>query len=140
MIMRAIIICSLCTLVFSSCVELASRRMAPGPVIEHGLVVFRYFAPEARRVQVAGDWPENNWARGDGIVGEANIGLMSDENGDGVWELRVKLPAGRYRYLFLVDEGAWRLDPGNPDETDGGPTGLCSHLVLVEQDGRLVLR
>jgi len=123
-----------------SCIRLAARDRAPGPRIEKGMVLFRYYAPEAFRVQVAGDWPRNNWARGDGAIGEANVGLMKDEDGDGVWELAVKLPPGRYRYLFLVDEDSWRLDPGNPDEVEGGPVGRCSRLVILEREGKMVLR
>lgn len=123
-----------------SCGYLVSRQAMDGPQLVDGDVVFRFFAPTARRVQLAGDWPGNNWARGDGSVGEANIGLMADDDADGVWELAVTLGPGRYRYLFWVDETLWQIDPGNPDEVDGGPARRCSQIVVHINDNRLELR
>jgi hypothetical protein len=122
------------------CGYLALRTQSRGPEVADGKIVFRYYAPSARRVQLAGDWPENNWARGDGSVGEANIGLMEEKDGDGVWELAVALPPGRYKYLFWVDESTWNLDPGNPEEVSGGPVGTCSQIVLYSVDDRLEIR
>ncbi len=103
-------------------------------------VRFRFFAPTAHRVQLAGSWPENNWAHGDGSVGEADIGLMSDDDNDGIWEIVVALPAGRHQYLFWVDEVSWRLDPGNPEEVEGGPAGRASELVVTARGDRLEIR
>lgn len=120
-------------LLLVSCSYFAPRSSAPGPIVSEDGIVFRFYAPAAGRVQLAGDWPENNWARGDGSAGEANIGLMEDDDGDGIWETTVTLPSGRYRYLFLVDEIRWRLDPGNPEEVAGGPAGRCSQIVLFER-------
>jgi 1,4-alpha-glucan branching enzyme len=124
----------------ASCAHLAPRKRAAGPEVVGDEVVFRFYAPSAGRVQLAGDWPENNWARGDGSAGEANIGLMSDNDGDGIWEIKVALPPGRYRYLFLVDENTWHLDPGNPEEVDGGPRTKCSNILLFLRDGTLELK
>jgi len=125
----------------AGCGYLAPRRVAHGPAVaDDGTVLFRYYAPTARRVQLAGDWPENNWARGDGSVGEANIGLMEDGDGDGVWEVRVPLGPGRYRYLFWVDESTWHLDPGNVEATEGGPARVCSQLVVQRYEGSLKIR
>jgi len=56
---------------------LAPKRFAAGPDVDESSVRFRFHAPTARRVQLAGSWPGNNWARGDGSVGEANVGLMA---------------------------------------------------------------
>ena len=128
------------TAVASGCGYLASRSLAPGPSVEEGQVRFRYWAPTARRVQLAGDWPENNWARGDGSVGEANVGLMDDADGDGIWEILVELPPGRHRYLFRVDETTWHTDPGNPEEAAGGPARICSLLLLDDHNGRIRIR
>ena len=71
--------------VVAGCGYLAPRRLSYGPAVKDGGVLFRFYAPAARRVQLAGNWPENNWGRGDGSAGEANIGLMEDKDGDGVW-------------------------------------------------------
>jgi 1,4-alpha-glucan branching enzyme len=124
----------------AGCASLAPRTRAVLPSAEASGVRFRYFAPSAHRVQLAGSWPENNWARGDGPVGEADIGLMSDDDGDGMWEVVVALPAGRHQYLFWIDEAQWSLDPGNPEEVNAGPQGRASEIVLVSRDGRLEVR
>jgi hypothetical protein len=124
----------------AGCSYLAPRPAVRSAGVDGEAVVFRFYAPTARRVQLAGDWPGNNWAKGDGSVGEANVGLMSDANGNGVWEIRVELEPGRYRYLFWVDETTWHLDPENPEEVEGGPARKCSQLVLHENNGDLQIR
>jgi 1,4-alpha-glucan branching enzyme len=130
----------LITLVVASSCAYLGRRTHRGPTLEDNEVLFRYYAPTARRVQLAGDWQGNNWARGDGSAGEANIGLMEDRDGDGVWEIQVALPPGRYRYVFLVDENTWHTDPGNPEEVEGGPVQRCSQIVLHTKNNRLEIR
>jgi hypothetical protein len=125
-------------LVAGGCAYLAPRDRATGPVVTDGGVKFRLYAPTATRVQLAGDWPENNWARGDGSVGEADIGLM--EYHDGVWEIVVALAPGRYQYVFWVDENTWRLDPGNPEVVTGGPGGSASLVTVFMRNGKLEVR
>lgn len=122
------------------CSYLAPRERAAGPTVGEDGVVFRFYAPSASRVQLAGDWPENNWARGDGSAGEADIGLMADADGDGVWEITVALGPGRYHYIFWIDETTWRLDPGNPEEAPGGPAGTASLLTVFARNGKLETR
>jgi hypothetical protein len=124
----------------AGCSYFAPRKNAGGPALTEEGTTFRYYAPVAGRVQLAGDWPENNWAKGDGSAGEADIGLMDDSNGDGIWEITVQLPPGRYRYLFWIDENTWHLDPGNPEEIAGGPAGKCSQIILVLHKGELEIR
>lgn len=127
-------------LLFLGCAHLAPRRPGSGPAVKKNKVVFRYYAPSARRVQLAGDWPENNWGRGDGRRGEANVGLMADADGDGVWEIEVELAPGRYKYLFWVDETTWFVDPGNAEEVEGGPARICSLLVVYRHNGKAGIR
>lgn len=122
------------------CGYLAPRKMSYSPVVKDDAVLFRFYAPAARQVQLAGSWPENNWARGDGSVGEANIGLMEDKDGDGVWEILIVLPPGRHKYLYWVDELSWHLDPGNPEEISGGPSGVCSQIILYSNRETLEIR
>ena len=124
----------------SGCGYLAPRKMNYGPAVNKDGVLFRFYSPTARQVQLAGSWPQNNWARGDGSVGEANIGLMEDKDGDGVWEILVVLPPGRHEYLYWVDELSWHLDPGNPEEVPGGPSGVCSQIVLFSNQETLEIR
>ncbi len=126
--------------VCGGCIRFASRGLTAGPGVREGEVVFRFYAPTARRVQLAGNWPENNWAQGDGRVGEASVGLMEDKDADGMWEIAIRLPPGRYKYLFWVDENTWHTDPGNPEEVDGGPVDICSQIVLYRQGDGLRIR
>jgi 1,4-alpha-glucan branching enzyme len=122
------------------CASLAPRSRAAGPAVDGNGIRFRFFAPTAHRVQLAGSWSDNNWARGDGPVGEADIGLMKDDDADGMWEIVVPLAAGRYEYLFWIDEATWSLDPGNPEQVDGGPQGRASEVLVTVRDGRLEVR
>lgn len=124
----------------TACASLAPRSRAPGPLVTADGVRFRFFAPSAHRVQLAGSWSENNWARGDGPSGEADVGLMQDDNNDGVWEIVVPLSPGRYQYLFWLDEATWELDPGNPAEVDAGPAGRASEVLVVERSGSMEVR
>lgn len=135
----AILFVGLAVAATAGCSYLAPRGRAPGPEITPEGVRFRYYAPEAIRVQLAGGWPENNWARGDGSVGEADIGLMTVDSG-GMWEIVVPLGPGRYQYLFWVDENTWHLDPGNSDHVTGGPRNKACLLVIFMRDGKLEIR
>ncbi|MFH1755043.1 MAG: hypothetical protein ABIA59_05015 [Candidatus Latescibacterota bacterium] len=126
--------------IIAGCSHFAPRKNSGGPAAGEDGIRFHFYAPGAGRVQLAGDWPGNNWAKGDGISGEENIGLMNDDDGDGLWEIVVWLSPGKYRYLFWVDENTWHLDPGNPEEITGGPAGKCSQIVLVPRQGKLEMR
>ncbi len=125
--------------ILADCSRFASRGLLPGPVMADDGVFFRLYAPGAGRVQLAGNWPGNNWARGDGSVGEADIGLMK-AGSNGVWEIVVPLGPGRYQYVFLVDEITWQLDPGNPEEEPGGPVGKTSVVVIFSAGDKLEIR
>jgi len=100
------------------------------PRVDGDVVTFRVKVPSARTVQVAGDWPRNNWAGGDAEAGEVLVGLMGETSEEGVWELAVRLGPGRYRYRFLVNETAWILDPENPRVVDDGRGGKANLLIV----------
>ena len=93
-------------------------------------VVFRYRAPSARVVQVAGSWDTNFFLRGRDWTSDTRVGLLQDLDHDGVWELLLPLAPGRYQYLFLVDGRFWELDPSNPERVPDGRGGSVSLLVL----------
>lgn len=103
------------------------RRLPPPTQTPQG-VVFRFNAPSAQIVQLAGNWPENDWLRGQAQTGSFNIGEMKDDDQDGIWERVEPLPPGRYQYKFVVDKVNWKEDPNNPNRIDDGYGGFNSLL------------
>jgi 1,4-alpha-glucan branching enzyme len=79
-------------------------------------VTFSYIAPDAKSVQVAGDFTA--WQ-------QAPIALKKSKNG--LWKKTVSLAPGRYAYRMLVD-GQWCDDPEcknrQPNEF-GGENCVC---------------
>ncbi|MCX7926748.1 MAG: glycogen-binding domain-containing protein [Candidatus Omnitrophica bacterium] len=65
-------------------------------------VVFRLFAPQAKKVAVAGSF--NNWD-----VAK----LIAKKDTKGNWSVKASLKPGRYEYKFFVD-GCWLNDPNAP--------------------------
>ena len=106
------------------------ERSLDSPSVDGETVTFRVKVSSARTVQLAGDWPRNNWARGDAEEGEVLAGLMERTADSGVWELAVRLGPGRYRYRFLVNEAEWLLDPENPRVVDDGRGGKANLLIV----------
>lgn len=98
------------------------------PVVDGELVTFRFKAPSARTVQIAGDF--NNWAMGDAESGEVLVGLMKSGVRGGIWEVTMELEPGRYRYMFLVNEISWVLDPQNPRVVDDGMGGKANLFIM----------
>ncbi len=99
---------------------------------EHA-VRFVYEAPQARHVNLCGNWDENGWC-GTMAAGRFDnaIGAMQDDDKDGVWECVIPLKPGRYLYKFALDWGVgkWEQDQNNPlGETDGYG-GQNSILIL----------
>ena len=90
------------------------------PAVTPEGVMFTIEAPDAERVQLAGDF--NNWTL-DGNDMEAM---------DGVWKKVVKLPPGRYRYCYVVD-GRWQNDPLNATVEPSPYGGEDSVLVMDER-------
>lgn len=97
---------------------------AGGPELVAGGVIFRYYDPEASRVNVAGDF--NNWS--------TQSDPMVDKNGDGEWTLFYSLPPGRYEYKFIVNGVTWIPDPRNGHTVPDGFEGRNSLLVIPNLD------
>lgn len=70
------------------------------PIPTNSGVLFTLKAPEALRVQLAGDF--NSW------VPDGN----EMEFSNGIWQKMLALAPGRYRYRYVVD-GHWQRDPLN---------------------------
>lgn len=60
---------------------------------------FKYYAPQAKRVSLAGSF--NNW-------NAKKLSAKKDPKGN--WTVKIKLPPGRHEYKFIVD-GSWVNDP-----------------------------
>jgi 1,4-alpha-glucan branching enzyme len=107
------------------------RNRLPAPHRVDGGVLFQYEAPAARHLNLAGNWEENNWCgtKGTGRF-DQTIGVMTDANGDGIWEITVPLKPGRYLYKYVIDWGVrWETDPNNP--LTGVEGGITNSLVIV---------
>jgi chromosome partitioning protein len=91
--------------------------VATAPVLTPDGVVFTVEAPEARQVQLAGDF--NSW----------KPEWTELEPARGIWRTMLKLAPGRYRYRYVID-GQWVVDPRNPMVEPSPFSGDDSLLVL----------
>lgn len=123
--MAAVLLLSAC----GSRLNFIKRRLPPPQRTDKG-IMFQFEARSARIVQVAGNWPENNWLAGQAQTGSFRIGEMKDEDGDGIWTRYEPLPPGRYQYKFVIDGVTWKEDPNNPQRTGDGFGGNNSLLVV----------
>jgi chromosome partitioning protein len=83
-------------------------------------VVFVTLYPRAHSVQIAGDF--NNW--------QPSKTPLQKVGKSGVWQTKIKLPAGKYRYRLVVD-GQWQQDPYN-ETTESNPFGGFNSVVEVK--------
>jgi chromosome partitioning protein len=83
-------------------------------------VIFVTLYPRASNVQIAGDF--NNWQPSKTPLKKVGSG--------GVWQTKIKLPAGKYRYRLVVD-GQWQQDPYN-ETTESNPFGGFNSVVEVK--------
>lgn len=81
---------------------------------------FSISAPEARNVYLVGDF--NGWC--------ADGANRLEQMPDGVWEKRIALKPGNYKYKFIVD-GEWRKDPGNSRTITNNFGGVDSMLSIA---------
>jgi 1,4-alpha-glucan branching enzyme len=104
--------------------------LARSPEIAPEGVVFRYRAPAARIVQLAGSWDGNSNLAGQEWTRDTRVARMEDADHDGTWELQVPLGPGRYEYVFVVDGRFTEADPANPQRIPDGSGGSRSLLVV----------
>jgi len=86
----------------------------------NGAVVFVTLYPRAQEVMIAGDF--NNW--------QPSKTVMEKVGSSGVWQAKMKLPPGRYRYRLVVD-GQWQQDPYNGN-TELNPFGDYNSVLEVK--------
>lgn len=92
-------------------------------VSSEGTILVRliFEAPEAQSVTVAADW--NQWM--------PETQPLTDEDGDGIWEIHLRLQRGRdYQYQFVIDGSHWVADPEARVQIDDGFGGVNSLLNI----------
>lgn len=93
------------------------------PALEEQEIVFTFYAPEAKSVQVAGNF--NGWRP------EAS---PLAHTGTGEWSARLMLKSGQYEYRFVVD-GVWTDDPAATQRATN-PHGGLNAVLKVGLDDR----
>ena len=83
-------------------------------------VVFVTLYPRAQTVAIAGDF--NNW--------QPATTPMQRVGETGVWQAKMKLPHGTYRYRLVVD-GQWQQDPYN-ERSELNPYGEYNSILEVK--------
>jgi len=83
-------------------------------------LVFITLYPRASTVQIAADF--NNW--------QPEKTPMQKIGENGVWQAKMKLPPGKYRYRLVVD-GQWQQDPYN-EWTEPNPFGDLNSVVEMK--------
>ncbi len=73
-----------------------------------------------QEVAVAGEF--NRW--------QSQVDLLTDADGDGIWELEKLLPPGQYEYKFVINRQQWIPDPANPLQVEDGWEGVNSVLTV----------
>ncbi len=129
---RKVILFLVFLFVLSSCsLNFIKKRLSP-PYKVKGGILFQYDSPSARQVNLAGNFPDNEWLRnGD------RVDLMNDDGqngdkvaGDGIWSIIKSLSPGRYEYKFVVDRNSWVRDPNAIETIDDGYGGENSILIV----------
>lgn len=83
-------------------------------------VAFVTLYPRANSVHIAGDF--NNW--------QPEKSPLERVGDSGVWQTKIKLPQGKYRYRLVVD-GQWQQDPYN-ELTELNPFGESNSVLEVK--------
>ena len=132
MIIKKIILFSIFIIISTGCSLNFIKKRLSSPHNVDGGILFQYDAPSARQVNLAGNFPDNEWLKY-GI----KIDVMHDDGrngdrvaGDGIWSIVKPLPSGRYEYKFVVDRNSWLEDPNALETTDDGYGGKNSVLIV----------
>lgn len=87
------------------------------------LVTFFYSAERKLiSVSLAGDF--NAWS--------PTNNMMSDAEGNGLWQIAIPLKAGRYRYKFVLDGTTWISDPLSKD-SELDPYGDRNSVITINK-------
>jgi hypothetical protein len=89
---------------------------------ERGITRLTLDAPDARRVDVAGDF--NDW-----------MPAAASRAANGVWYADLKIPPGQYRYAFRINGTEWRV-PHGATAVDDGFGGKSAWLTVRDPKSR----
>jgi hypothetical protein len=102
-------------------IGLIALRFSTNPSASEVVVRFELTAPEAKSVALVGSF--TGW--------KTSELALRDPEGDGVWEISVKLKKDMiYTYNFLIDGSRWVADPGAETQVDDGFGGSSSVITL----------
>ncbi len=122
-------------LMVSGCVVMRQvKPRLPQPHEVQGGIMFEFYSPYAKYVNVAGDF--NRWCGTQDGVFNPHIGRMYDDGThgdkkahDGIWSVVLSLESGSYQYKYVVNGQTWYLDPSNPETVTSG--GYQNSLLRV---------
>jgi hypothetical protein len=122
---RRLVTAVLFTLIVSTTLTyLLTRTLAPAPARRTYVVRFVYENETADTVHLMGDF--NNWRR-DSLS-------MTKIDETPYWAAEVVLTEGIYKYVFLVDDEEWTIDPLAPLRVKDNFGHENSLIVLVDDD------
>lgn len=135
--MRSLVVVSVSLALVAGCVIFSKSEkeivrydipLESGPVAVEGGILFRFEAPTADAVNLAGTF--NDW--GGTVYGGFDPSIDPMELGPGgVWRIVLPLGPGIYEYKFVINGGeVWSEDPHNPDKVDDGYGGYNSVLEI----------
>jgi len=93
--------------------------ITPPQISNDGKVTFKLYAPEAKSVNIRGEWLN---------YPEAIKGTSLERGEQGVWSTTITIKPGVYRYSYLVD-GLTLADPRNPSYSQS--LNLVQSMVYV---------
>jgi Glycogen recognition site of AMP-activated protein kinase len=89
----------------------AAKPTTPGPNQTPDGIVFNFKPDRKGKVFLAGNF--NDW----NPANEKYV--LTDEDGDGMFSITVKLMPGSYQYKYVI-EGQWIKDPSSPSDAPDG--------------------
>lgn len=103
-----------------STLKYVAPRPNPPKVVDHG-ILFEYYAPSAKRVNVAGEF--NNWEHGN-----SEKAIIMEKKESGLWWVVIPLRPGRYKYKIVIDDTKWEKNPYGEEANDEDNNSL----IVVE--------
>jgi hypothetical protein len=101
---------------------LTKRFATTGTALRTYVIRFVYENKEAKTVNIIGDF--NHWNR-DGI----EMKKIPDTD---IWTIEIFLTEGLYKYVFLIDDEKWTIDPLSPIKVKDNFGEESSLLVLLD--------